>query len=54
MQYIAASVHMNASEILNFFDNRNTNASMESLNTKSEDFRASQRGVNDNTFSYIG
>jgi transposase len=47
---IAASIYMHASEILNFFDHRSTNASAESFNAKLKAFRASLRGVNDTTF----
>ncbi len=36
--------------ILNFFDNRNTNASAESFNSKIKLFRANQRGVRDTQF----
>jgi len=34
-------------EILNFFDNRSTNASAESFNAKIKNFRAQLRGVTD-------
>nr|WP_262906500.1 transposase [Tenacibaculum finnmarkense] len=36
--------------ILNYFNNRNTNASAESFNTKIKAFRAQFRGVRDVTF----
>jgi len=36
--------------ILNFFDNRNTNANAESFNSKIKLFRANQRGVVDVKF----
>lgn len=36
--------------ILNFFDNRNTNANAESFNSKIKLFRANQRGVRDTQF----
>ena len=36
--------------ILNFFDNRNTNANAESFNSKIKLFRANQRGVRDTSF----
>tara|TARA_B110000881_G_C18535559_1_gene495582 strand:- start:67 stop:672 length:606 start_codon:yes stop_codon:yes gene_type:complete len=37
-------------EILNYFDNRSTNASAESLNAKIKDFRRNLRGVRDLKF----
>lgn len=40
--------HMN--DILNFFDNRNTNANAESFNSKIKNFRANLRGVTDVKF----
>ena len=36
--------------ILNFFNNRSTNASAESFNSKIKLFRANLRGVSDTTF----
>ncbi|WP_317131375.1 transposase [Mucilaginibacter ginsenosidivorax] len=36
--------------MLNFFDNRSTNASAESFNAKIKAFRATSRGVRDTTF----
>ena len=36
--------------VLNYFLNRSTNASAESLNSKIKGFRAQQRGVSDRTF----
>ncbi len=47
---IAATIYTHYENILNFFDNRNTNASAESFNAKLKTFRATQRGVNDMTF----
>ncbi len=47
---IAATIHMHYSNILNFFDERSTNASAESFNAKLKAFRATQRGVNDMSF----
>ncbi len=47
---IAASIYTHYQGILNFFDNRSTNASAESFNAKLKAFRATQRGVNDMTF----
>ena len=37
-------------EVLNYFVNRSTNASAESLNAKIKDFRAQLRGVIDKKF----
>ena len=37
-------------EIINYFDNRSTNASAESLNAKIKDFRRNLRGVRDLKF----
>ena len=37
-------------EILNYFVNRSTNVSAESLNAKIKDFRAQLRGVTDKKF----
>ena len=34
-------------DILNFFDNRSTNASAESFNAKIKNFRAQLRGISD-------
>ncbi len=47
---ISATIYSNYPEILNFFDNRSTNASAESFNAKIKAFRATQRGVTDITF----
>lgn len=47
---ISATIYSHYSEILNFFDNRSTNASAESFNAKIKAFRASLRGVTDITF----
>lgn len=47
---ISATVYSHYPQILNFFDNRSTNASAESFNAKLKAFRATQRGVNDITF----
>jgi transposase len=47
---IAATVYEHYEEILNFFNNRSTNASAESFNAKIKSFRASLRGVNDVNF----
>lgn len=47
---IATSIYNHYSSILNFFDNRSTNASAESFNAKLKAFRASMRGVKDIAF----
>ncbi len=47
---ISATIYSHYPEILNFFDNRSTNASAESFNAKLKAFRANLRGVNDTTF----
>ena len=49
--YTAAnSINYNKENILNFFNNRNTNANAESFNAKIKLFRANLRGVTDVTF----
>ena len=49
--YTAAnSINYNRVNILNFFDNRSTNASAESFNSKIKLFRANLRGVSDIKF----
>lgn len=47
---ITATVYSHYPEILNFFDNRSTNASAESFNAKLKAFRATLRGVVDLEF----
>ncbi len=47
---IAATFYEHADEILNFFDNRSTNASAASINSKIKAFRAKLHGVNDTKF----
>lgn len=47
---IAATIYEHYDEILNFFNNRATNASAESFNAKIKAFRASLRGVSDVKF----
>ena len=47
---VARSVGQHYESILNFFDNRSTNASAESFNAKIKAFRASLRGVRDTDF----
>ena len=44
------SVQMHYEAILNFFNNRSTNASAESFNAKIKAFRAASRGVRDTAF----
>ena len=46
-QVIARTFFDNEREMLNFFDNRSTNASAESFNCKIKNFRAQLRGVSD-------
>lgn len=46
----AKSINYNLENILNFFDNRSTNASAESFNAKIKLFRANLRGVTDTKF----
>lgn len=46
----ANTISYNKTNILNFFDNRSTNASAESFNSKIKLFRANLRGVTDTTF----
>jgi len=47
---ISATIYTHYKEILNFFDNRSTNASAESFNAKLKAFRANLRGVRDINF----
>lgn len=47
---ISATIYSHYKQILNFFDNRSTNASAESFNAKLKAFRATLRGVTDTTF----
>ena len=47
---ISATIYSHYPEILNFFDNRSTNASAESFNAKIKAFRTTQRGVTDISF----
>ena len=46
----AKSIKYHLDNILNFFDNRNTNANAESFNSKIKLFRSNQRGVTDTKF----
>ena len=47
---VTYTVSQNMEQILNFFDNRSTNANAESFNAKLKLFRANQRGVKDRAF----
>jgi len=47
---ISATIYTNYPEILNFFDNRSTNASAEAFNAKIKAFRTALRGVSDINF----
>ena len=47
---IAATFYEHSDEILNFYENRSTNASAESINSKIKAFRAKLHGVNDTKF----
>jgi len=47
---VSRSIENHYLSILNFFNNRSTNASAESFNAKIKAFRASLRGVRDTTF----
>jgi len=47
---IAATIYSHYTNILNYFENRSTNASAESFNAKLKAFRANLRGVRDITF----
>lgn len=44
------SLEHHINNIMNFFDNRNTNANAESFNSKIKNFRANLRGVTDSAF----
>jgi len=47
---ISATIYSHYINILNFFDNRSTNASAESFNAKLKNFRSVMRGVSDVNF----
>ena len=47
---IAATFYEHSDEIINFFDNRSTNASAESINSRIKAFRAKLHGINDTKF----
>ena len=44
---VKQTIYENYIDILNFFDNRSTNASAESFNAKIKNFRAQLRGISD-------
>ena len=46
-QVVKQTIYENYIDILNFFDNRSTNASAESFNAKIKNFRAQLRGISD-------
>jgi len=46
----AATIYTHYDSILNFFENRSTNASAESFNAKLKSFRRTQKGVGDIPF----
>ena len=45
-----ATIHEHYDEVLNYFNNRSTNAFAESFNAKMEQFRAMLRGISDVKF----
>ncbi|MDN3672769.1 transposase [Flavobacterium branchiarum] len=47
---MAKSIQIHYESILNYFNNRSTNASAESFNAKIKEFRAQFRGVRDIEF----
>jgi len=47
---IARTINLHHNNILNYFDNRSTNASAESFNAKIKAFRAQYRGVGNVNF----
>lgn len=47
---VSSSIQYHKENILNFFNNKNTNANAESFNAKIKLFRANLRGVTDTTF----
>ena len=47
---VVRSLEYHLDDILNFFDNRSTNANAESFNSKIKGFRANLRGVTDVKF----
>lgn len=51
---VANTVKYNVENILNFFNNRNTDTNAESFKLKIKLFRANLRGVTDTKFSLFG
>ena len=47
---ISVTMYAHYDKILNYFNNRSTNASAESFNAKIKAFRSTQRGVRDVNF----
>ncbi|WP_394656404.1 transposase [Halosquirtibacter laminarini] len=47
---VSNTINSHYPEILNFFDNRSTNASAESFNAKIKAFTDTQRGITDTPF----
>ena len=50
---IAATIHEHYDEVLNYFNNRSTNAFAESFNAKIKQFRAMLRGISDVKFFFF-
>ena len=50
---IAATMHKHYDEVLNYFNNRSTNAFAESFNAKMKQFRAMLRGISDVKFFFF-
>ncbi|MBR2607290.1 MAG: transposase [Bacteroidaceae bacterium] len=50
---VMRTIYMHYEKILNFFDNRSTNAFAESFNAKIKLFRANLRGVTDLKFFFF-
>ena len=49
-QTLAGTIYDRYDEVLNFFNDRSTNASAEAFNSKVKNFRAALRGVSDISF----
>ena len=50
---IAATIYEHYEEVLNYFNNRSTNAFAESFNAKIKQFRAALRGISDVKFFFF-
>ena len=50
---IAATIYEHYDEVLNYFNNRSTNAFAESFNAKIKQFRAMLRGISDVKFFFF-